>query len=57
MKDSVINWTNYLVKAHPADAKAYAMQGDFLFMQVNYKKHQKVITTRLKLEVIFMMFG
>lgn len=31
MKDSVINWTNYLVKAHPADAKAYAMQGDFLF--------------------------
>ncbi len=31
LKDTVIEWTNLLVKAHPEDAKAYAMQGDFLY--------------------------
>jgi len=31
LKDTVIEWTNLLVNAHPEDAKAYAMQGDFLY--------------------------
>lgn len=31
LTDSVLEWTNLLVKAHPEDAKAYAMRGDFLY--------------------------
>ncbi|MEZ5013005.1 MAG: tetratricopeptide repeat protein [Chitinophagales bacterium] len=30
-KDSILEWTRLLVLAHPEDAKAYAMRGDFLY--------------------------
>lgn len=38
LKDSVIAWTNYLVEAHGDDAKAYAMQGDFLYYSGSLNK-------------------
>ncbi len=31
LKDSVLEWTNLLVRTHPEDAKSYAMRGDFLY--------------------------
>ena len=31
LKDSVLEWTALLVDAHPEDAKAFAMRGDFLY--------------------------
>jgi tetratricopeptide (TPR) repeat protein len=44
-KDSVLTWTELLTRAHPDEAKAFAMNGDFLFYsqkldqaRVNYRK-------------------
>ncbi len=45
LKDSVLAWTELLTAAHPEDAKAFAMRGDFLYYlsqlkeaRINYRK-------------------
>jgi tetratricopeptide (TPR) repeat protein len=49
MKDSVLQWTQYLVNAHPEDAKAHAMRGDFLFYNGDLKEAAATYKTSLDL--------
>ncbi len=48
-RDKIFEWTELLIQAHPEDAKAYAMRGDFLYYDNQLQAAADIYNKSLKL--------